>query len=683
METPPAPLPDLLPDFRFYLEEMDTPWVLGVIARNKDKVKQLIKKHEKNPSFAFVLELDDLLEEVNKIWGVINHLNNVVSSAKIREIHQATLRKFNDFNVFIQQHSKIYHLCQEISRSQASLTPEQKRLVVKRIEDFQLSGVDLAHEDKRKYKKISQDLAKLNKQFADNVLDETDDYFLEVGDPEGLAGLTETSIKQAKAEAERRKLGENSWAFTLHHPSFVPFMKNSKREDLRRKMYEALVTRASKGKRNNSEIIKKILDLRHRQAKLLGFKNHCVRKLKNRMAKSPATVLRFLKDLFKKSSPQAERERQKIMELKRRQVSTSQGSVPPSVPFYLWDYSYYSERLKEEKYAYNEEKIKEYFPYREVMDGLFGLINKLFHCRFEKADNPNLWHEEVEFYNLYDRKDRLIGHLYLDLFARAGKRGGAWMDEYAARKDHSLTEKQLPIAYLNTNFAPPSQGVSLLTHYDVVVLLHEMGHVLHHLLTKVDYLPFSGINGVPWDGVELPSQFLENWAWEEGGLAYLSCHYKTKEPLPRSDFQIIKKSKNYNSALNMVRQLNYALIDMNLHLEFPEKSEQPHEIVASTNRKFSLFEPLPMDRFENSFTHIFGGGYSSGYYSYKWAEVLAADAFSMFKRSGLFNRKWADAFLENILEKGGSEDFMKLYVRFRGQKPESDALLKSLAIKAK
>ncbi len=662
-----------LPDFHFYQKKMNVVWVRKKIKEAKEAIIEKIAFYQKEISFNFILELESLLEEVDKVWGIINHLNNVVSSQKTRDLNEKTLNDFNNFFIFIEQNEEIYKLYLTIKKKCfAGLNAVEKRIVTKEIEAFELNGIALEAKKKQEYKKNSELLLKYNTDFSNNVLDETDSFFLKVDNLDDLAGLPQDSLEQAAAEAKRRKLGNNTWAFTLQAPSFVPFMKYLKNENLRKKMYKANAIKATKGEKNNSPLIKKILNLRLKQAKLLDFENYAYRKLKNRMAKSPKEVLDFLEDLFKKTIKSAKKEKQEIATF----IEKATGK-----PFSLWDIAFYSERLKEKKYAYQEEKIKEYFPYRKVMEGLFTLVDKLFGYRFVKTNYENTWHKDVEFYHLYDKKQKLTGHFYLDMFARPGKRGGAWMDECLVRKNHALG-KQLPVAYLVTNFTPPDKnGNSLLTHNEVVTLLHEMGHVIHHLLTKVDYVNFSGINGVPWDGVELPSQFLENWAWEEKGLELLSSHYQTQKPLPKKYLNVIQESKNFHSALFMLRQLEFALLDMKLHLDFPHKEKNPHAIVKAVNEKISVFPSLPYQRSENSFTHIFGGGYAAGYYSYKWAEVLAADAFSVFKKDGIFNKKWAKQFLENILEKGGSEDFMKLYRKFRGKKPTIKPLLDSLGIK--
>ncbi len=493
-----------------------------------------------------------------------------------------------------------------------------------------------------------------------------------VTDKSELSGLPENALGLARQMAEQND--EKGYLLTLDIPSYLPVLSYCENEKLRREMYEAFVTRASdqgpgKGQWDNSEIIHEILTLRKERAELLGFRNFAELSLATKMAQDTDQVIGFLTELAEKSKPAAEKEFAAICEFAQNEFDVKEINA--------WDVNFYAEKLKEHRFSISEEKLRPYFPEPTVLSGLFEVVRRLYDIEIEETKNIETWHEDVTTYNI--TKDGItIARFYLDLYARANKRGGAWMDDCRVRRITAKGETQLPVAYLTCNFSAPVGGnPSLLTHTEVVTLFHEFGHGMHHMMTKVTCAPVSGVNGVAWDAVELPSQFMENWCWQEEALAFISAHFKTGESLPPEMLEKLLAAKNFQSAMMTVRQLEFALFDFRLHLEFdPNLDDQVQTILNEVRNDVAVVPAPEFSRFQHGFSHIFGGGYAAGYYSYKWAEVLSADAFAKFQEEGIFNRQTGEKFLTSILEVGGSVDPMDMFVEFRGREPEIDALLK-------
>jgi oligopeptidase A len=556
------------------------------------------------------------------------------------------------------------------------LDPAQQMVITNALREFHLSGVALEREKKDEYKRVQQELSRLETRFEENLLDATHAWTRLVTDPAGLAGLPESVREQAaQAARDNQQVG---WLFTLDFPSYYPVMQYADDASLRQQMYTAYVTRASDQgpgthQWDNSEVMEKILALRASKAALLGFESFADYSLARKMANSPAEVLTFLQDLAAKSRATAREEFGQLCEFARTRYGVDTLNA--------WDIAYYAEKLRKFQFDFSQEQIKPYFPVNSVLEGLFYLVERLYGLVIKRADKVPVWHPDVLFYHIHDQSGAQRGSFYLDLYARQHKRGGAWMDECIVRKRHG-TGLQLPVAYLNCNFAPPIQGqAALLTHDDVTTLFHEFGHGLHHMLTLVDYTPVAGINGVPWDAVELPSQIMENWCWERELINVMGRHHLTGEPLPDDLYAKMLQAKNFQSGMQMMRQLELALFDFRLHCrKSVAGSAGIQAILDEVRQETAVYIPPEFNRFQHSFSHIFAGGYAAGYYSYKWAEVLSADAFSKFEEEGIFSRKTGEAFLHTFLEQGGSRDPMDLFIEFRGRKPAIDALLRHSGI---
>ena len=546
-----------------------------------------------------------------------------------------------------------------------------------RIRDFRLSGIGLSGDRQQRYAEISARLATLQSDFANHVLDATHSFIKNVTEDGEVKGLPAGVLRLAREEARKRSL--EGYVFTLDVPSYLPVMTYADNRDLRREMYEAYQTRASEvgpnaGEFDNAPLMEEILALRHELAQLLGFKNYAELSLATKMAHSPEEVMGFLEDLARKSRAQGEKE---IAAL--REYAQAQGLEDELQP---WDVAYYAEKLRRERYAYDAESLRPYFPVSKVLQGLFECATRLYGITFRPRYGVDTWHKDVECFDVYDEFGAKTGTFFVDLYAREGKRGGAWMDECQSRRYRSDGALQLPVTYLVCNFTPPvGNRQSELTHDEVVTLFHEFGHGLNQLLTRIDIADVSGINGVPWDAVELPSQFNENFAWQEEVLNFLSGKVGTGEPLPKEKLEALLKARNFESALAMLRQLEFALFDFRLHLDYdPEKGARVRETLEAVRDEVSVVPRYALSRFPNSFTHIFAGGYAAGYYSYKYAEVLAADAFGRFEEEGVLNPELGASFRDHILAIGGAEDPMEGFIAFRGRRPQVDALLKQSGI---
>jgi oligopeptidase A len=668
-----------LPAFARIRPEHIEPAIDVCLADCRAEIERLTREVSVPTWESFVEPLDEVDDRLSRAWSPVGHLNGVLNSDELRAAYNACLPKLSDYGTEVGQNEDLFRGYQAVA-AQEHLNPAQRKLLENALRDFHLSGVDLPADKKARYKAISQELSQLTTKYSENLLDATNAWSKLVEDESRLAGLPESALGLARQNAEQRGRS-GGWLFTLDLPSYMPVMTYADDRDLRFELYEAYGTRASDqgphaGQWDNTETMERILALRHELAGLLGFANYAERSLATKMARSPDDVLAFLNDLADRSVGQA---RGELAELEA--FAREQHGVERLEP---WDVGYYSEKLRLHRYQISQEELRPYFPISRVLSGLFDVVERLFGVRIQEAESFETYHRDVRFFEIRDGETgALRGQFYLDPFARQNKRGGAWMDVCTNRM-HTSRCDQIPVAYLVCNFTPPvGDKPSLLTHNEVETLFHEFGHGLHHMLTKVDYPGVAGINGVPWDAVELPSQFMENWCWERESLDLFAAHWETGEPIPEDLYQRMTAAKNFQSAMQMVRQLEFALFDFRLHLEYdPAKGGRVYEIIEEVRDKVAVIRPPAFNRFAHGFSHIFAGGYAAGYYSYKWAEVLSADAFSLFEENGVFDAETGRSFRENILEKGGSEDAMILYVRFRGREPNTDALLRHSGIAA-
>ncbi len=663
-----------LPKFRDILPQHVESAIDQTLADNRARLKILESLGDRASWDNFAQPLEDLNERLARVWSPVSHLNAVKDSPDLRKAYEACLPKLSAYDTELSQNAALYR-GYEILHARpeyADLDVAQRKIIANALRDFRLAGVDLPPAEKQRYKEIQQQLAKLANEFDRNVLDATHAWFLHIEDDRDLAGLPDTAIDMARQMAERDQIG--GYKFTLDVPSYLPFMMHADNRALREKMYEAYVTRASDvgpdaGRFDNTPLIRQILALRLEAALLLGFENYAEVSLQTKMATTPQQVLDFLRDLAARSRPAAEEEHSQVRRFARTEYGVND--------FAHWDLAYYSEKLRQSLYRFSDEDIRPYYPADRVLRGMFDVVGRLFGLTIEEIRNDDVWDPEVRFFEIRDSGDAVRGRFYVDLYIRSHKRSGAWMDDCVSRK-RDAEGVQTPVAYLTCNFSPPVAGKpALLTHDEVVTLFHEFGHGLHHMLTKVDYVGVSGINGVEWDAVELPSQFMENWCWEREALDIVSGHYETGAPLPGELLRKMKAAKNFQSAMQMLRQIEFALFDMRLHFDHrPQQKQSVQRLLESVRREVAVVFPPGYNRFQNSFSHIFSGGYAAGYYSYKWAEVLSADAFSRFEEDGVFSPDTGKAFLENVLEQGGARDPLELFVAFRGREPKIDALLR-------
>ena len=667
-----------LPAFSRIRPEQIEPAIDACLADCRAEIARLTREVSVPTWETFVEPLDEVDDRLNRVWSPVGHLNGVLNSDALRASYNACLPKLSDYGTEVGQNEELFRGYQAVA-AQEHLNPAQRKLLENVLRDFHLSGVDLPTDKKARFKAISQELSQLTTKYSENLLDATNAWSKRIEDEAELAGLPDSALALARQNAEHR--GQDGWLFTLDLPSYMPVMTYADNRDLRFELYEAFGTRASDqgphaGQWDNGEIMERILALRHELAQLLGFATYAQRSLATKMARSPKDVLDFLHDLAQHSVGQARRELAELEAFAREQHGVDR--LEP------WDIGYYSEKLRLHRYRISQEELRPYFPISRVLSGLFGVVERLFGVRIQEVTGLETYHADVRFFEIRDSESgTLRGQFYLDPYARQNKRGGAWMDVCTNRM-HTSRCDQIPVAYLVCNFTPPVGGKpSLLTHHEVETLFHEFGHGLHHMLTTVDYPGVAGINGVPWDAVELPSQFLENWCWERDSLDLFAAHWETGVPIPEDLYQRMIAAKNFQSAMQMVRQLEFALFDFRLHLEYdPATGGRVYEILEQVRDEVAVVRPPAFHRFAHGFSHIFAGGYAAGYYSYKWAEVLSADAFSLFEENGVFDSETGRSFRETILEKGGSEDAMTLYVRFRGREPTTDALLRHSGIAA-
>ncbi|CAK3651351.1 oligopeptidase A [Vibrio crassostreae] len=670
-----------LPPFSQIKPEHVKPAVEQVIEACRNKIEQVLEGNTSPSWDNLVAPIEEVDDRLGRIWSPVSHMNSVVNSDELREAYESCLPVLSEYGTWVGQHKGLFEAYKAIKASEAfsALNRAQQKTITDALRDFELSGIGLPADEQHRYGEISKRQSELGSQFSNNVLDATMGWSKQITDVAELAGMPESALAAAQAAAESKE--QEGYLLTLDIPSYLPVMTYCDNQALRKELYEAYVTRASDrgpnaGKWDNTEVITEQLKLRHEIARMLGFSTYSEKSLSTKMAETPDQVLGFLNDLAVKAKPQGEREVEELRQFAEKEFGVSELN--------LWDIAYYSEKQKQNLFEISDEELRPYFPESNVVSGLFEVLNRVFGMSVTEREGVDTWHESVRFFDIFDATGALRGSFYLDLYAREHKRGGAWMDDCRGRRITESGELQTPVAYLTCNFNKPvGDKPALFTHDEVVTLFHEFGHGIHHMLTQVEAGAVAGINGVPWDAVELPSQFLENWCWEEEALSFISGHFETGEALPKEMLEKMLAAKNFQSAMFILRQLELGLFDFTLHTEYdPEVGARVLETLADVKSKVSVLPSLDWNRFSHSFGHIFAGGYSAGYYSYLWAEVLSADAFSAFEEEGIFNTETGNRFLNNILEMGGSEEPMELFKRFRGREPQIDAMLRHAGISA-
>lgn len=664
-----------LPAFSKIKPEHIKPAVEAVIKTCRETIEAV--SQIENPTWEnFYLPQAAAGDQFSRAWSPVGHLNAVKNSPELREAYQACLPLLSEYSTWAGQHKGLYEGYLKLKNSPAfeSYSLAQKKAIENSLRDFELSGISLPEDKQKRYGEISARLSELSSDFSNNVLDATMGWDIVITDEAQLKGLPESALEAAKLSAESK--GKKGYRFTLEFPSYYPVLTYCENRELREIMYKEYATRASDqgsnaGKWDNSANIDEKLKLRRELAQLLGFATYADYSLATKMAENPQQVVEFLEDLANRAKKQAKEE---LCALKAFANHACSEQLEP------WDIAYYSEKQKQALYAINDEELRPYFPEDRVLSGLFELMKRIFGLRIEEKFGIDTWHKDVRFFQIYDEQGEERGAFYLDLYARENKRGGAWMDDCINQKRFADGSLQKPVAYLTCNFNKPiGNKPALFTHDEVTTLFHEFGHGIHHMLTQIEVGDVAGINGVPWDAVELPSQFLENWCWEEEALAFISGHYETGKPLPKEKLTQLLKAKNFQAAMFVVRQLEFGLFDFRLHLAEPREG-LVLDTLKAVKAEVAIVKTPEWVRTPHSFSHIFAGGYAAGYYSYLWAEVLSADAFSKFEEDGIFNRETGQSFLDNILTRGGSEEPMVLFERFRGRKPTLDALLRHKGI---
>ena len=660
-----------LPRFATIRTEHITPAVEALLTENRALINRLTATSVAATWDSFVAPLEDANERLGRAWGVVGHLHGVLDSPELREAYNANQPGIVQYWTELGQNLALFEKYKALRASAefASLKGQQQKIIDNEIRDFRLSGAELSEEKKQRYAQIMDELARLSTKFSENVLDATNAFSTTVEDLADVAGIPEDSLELAAEAAQ--KAGAKGWKFTLHAPSYMPVMQYADNRDLRARIYRAHVTRASEfGKLDwdNTPLIAQILKLRNEAAQLLGYSSHAKVSLATKMAESPRQVVDFLEDLAAKAKPFALKDWDELNAFAANELGIAQMQA--------WDSSYASEKLRLRRYDFSDQEVKQYFPEPKVMQGMFRVIETIYGLHIE-SEQAEAWDPNVRFYRISEKDGTVIGRFYVDLYARETKRGGAWMDEAITRRLVGATV-QTPVAYLNCNFpSPAGDKPATFSHDDVITLFHEFGHGLHHMLTRVDYLGVSGIRGVEWDAVELPSQFMENFCWEWDVLSHMTAHVDTGAPLPRALFDKMVAAKNFQSGMQMVRQVEFSLFDMLLHDEFdPESGKTAQHLLDEIRSKVAVSVPPAWNRFPNNFSHIFSGGYSAGYYSYKWAEVLSADAYSAFEESGVLDPGTGARFREEILAVGGSRPAIESFKAFRGREPTVDALMR-------
>lgn len=669
-----------LPRFEAIRPEHVTPAIDELLGRCRAVIERLEAPLERISWDSFVVPLDDCTEQLGRAWGAVRHMNAVVDTPELRAAYNENLPKVTEFWTSLSQNLALYEKYKTLRAGAefARLSAARQKVVENTLRDFRLGGAELPDDKKKRFAEIQERLAALSTRFSENVLDATNDYSLVIENEAELAGLPEDARHAARAAAE--KDGKAGFKFTLHFPSYFPVLQYADSRTLREALYRAYVTRASElGARSewdNSDIIVETLRLRREEAELLGYRNYAEVSLEPKMAQHPEEVIAFLEDLAQRARSYAERDLAELRAFAADELGLTELQA--------WDMAYTAEKLREKRYAFSEQEVKQYFQEPKVLEGLFRVAQTLFSIEI-KPDSAPVWHKDVSFYRI-EKDGKLVGQFYFDLYARNGKRGGAWMDDARARREKD-GEIQTPVAWLTCNFSEPvvkdgKAQPALFTHGEVETLFHEFGHGLHHMLTKVDEIGVSGISGVEWDAVELPSQFMENFCWEWDVLSHMTAHVETGEPLPRELFDKMTAAKNYHSGLQMLRQVEFSLTDMRLHYDFdPEGKKRVQDLLEEVRGQVAVVFPPPFNRFLQSFSHIFAGGYAAGYYSYKWAEVLSADVYGAFEEAQtagehILSSEIGAKLLEEILSVGGARPAMDSFEAFRGRKPTIDALLR-------
>ncbi|QBR82910.1 M3 family peptidase [Legionella israelensis] len=645
----------------------------------QDNLQQISSLLENDQHFTWdnlMRPLEDMDDELERFWTPLSHLRAVVDTPPLRKCFQECLPLLSSYEAAIGHNEALYRAIKSLDRT--VLDKAQNKIIDDCLRDFELSGVALPAEDKKRFEAIQSRLSELSNQFENNILDAENSFQLHIKEASRLKGLPEHAMHTAEETAREKKM--EGWVLTLQFPCYLAVMTYAQDRKLREEMYFAYVARASDegpdaGRFDNSSVMNEILKLRHEKAKLLGFANYAELSLATKMAKSPHQVMEFLMDLSQRVYQQGQREFQHLEKFAAEHHGIT--SIQP------WDVAYLSEKKRQRLYAFSQEDLRAYFPQEKVFAGMFAIVNKLYGIQFEEVDGVDIWHADVKCYRILDEHKTPRGYIYTDLYARSAKRGGAWMDALQSRRKLNDGSIQLPIATLTCNFAKASVNKpAMLSHEEVLTMFHEFGHCLHHVLTQVDYLNASGIHGVEWDAVEFPSQFFENWCWEEHALSFLTAHVETGKPLPKDLYDKLWATKNYQSAMAMLRQLEFSLFDFKIHLDFRPQDDFIMTTLAEVREQTCVTPLVSYNRFPHSFSHIFAGGYAAGYYSYKWAEVLSSDAYARFEEEGIFNGETGRDFLHFVLEAGGSAPAIEAFMAFRGREAELDAFLRHNGIQA-
>lgn len=669
---------DTLPNFKNINPEKIESDVRSILESNRKKLAQLLAQPQPFTWENLMQPLEDMDDTLSKVWSPVQHLHNVMQNEALRKAYNATLPLLTEYHTELSQNENLYKAIASLAESAdfAKLNAAQRKIIEHNLRDYKLAGIHLPADKKARVAALELELSQLTTKFSENLLDATNAWTLHLTEAHQLDGLPPQAFQLSEDSAKQRHL--DGYVLTLEYPSYSSAIQYLKNRELRKQVYEAYTTRASEmgphaGKWDNTAVMDNILRVRHEIAQLVGYSNFADYSLAPKMAKTPEDVLHFLSDLLERSKPLAQKEISEVAALAKKLDGIEKLET--------WDLPYYSEKLQESKFLFTQEELRPYFPIDKVLAGLFQLVQILFGIAVREEKNIPVWHPDVRFFSLHDENSELRAGFYVDLYARPNKNSGAWMDDCLDRR-MAHGHLQLPVAYLNCNFMPPvGNQPALLTHDDVLTLFHEFGHCLHHMLTKVDYAGVSGIHGVAWDAVEFPSQFMENFCWEKETLDMIAAHYQTSAPLPNELFNKMLAAKHFQTGMQMVRQLEFALFDFRLHHEFqPNQQFQPQAMLNEVRKQTALLNIPTFNRFQNSFSHIFSGGYAAGYYSYKWAEVLSADAYAQFEEHGILDKATGRSFMHNILEVGGSREPMDSFVAFRGREPKIDALLRHSGI---
>jgi oligopeptidase A len=652
-----------------------------LLKKNLDTIQSLLDKQSAYTWENLLQPIEDLNGDLHEFWGPVQHLSSVVNTPELRDVVNACLPILSDYQAHISHNEKLFHAIESIHQSPvfATLNAAQQKSIEQDLRDFKLGGVHLPSEQKIQFAEINKKLAQLSHQFEENLLDATMAFKKHIVDEAQLTGIPDHAKSAAKNAAKKENL--EGWLFSLEAPDYIAIMSYADSSALREEFYRAYVTRASEleagtKKHDNSKNIEEILKNRFALARLLGFNNFAEYSLATKMVKKTSDVLAFLNELAEKTTKAAQAEFDALTTFAKQTLGFASLNA--------WDIAYVSEKFRQKEYAISPEDLRPYFPEPHVLQGLFTIAQRLYGITFERVDNAAVWHKDVKCFRLVDTQKNLVAHLFFDLYARDNKRGGAWMDDCAVRRRLNDDDILLPAAYVTCNFnAPIGNDPALFTHDDVVTLFHECGHALQHVLTKIDVANVSGIHGIPWDAVEVASQFFENWAWEKESIAYFAKHYQTNATLPDELFNKMDRAKNFQSAMQMMRQLELALFDFRLHMEYNEHTPDcVQNILNDVRKKVAVFKTPDFNRFQHGFAHIFGGSYAAGYYSYKWAEVMACDAFSLCQEKGIFDTATNERYKKTFLESGGAIDPLDVFIAFRGRAPIVDPLLEQSGIHA-